>query len=369
MNTQSQTPLPRARWPRRLLITLGAVALTAVVLQWAASPIAKHIVNQKLSSMPHYTGHFDSVHVSLWRGGLTGTGGLLLERGRGDDLPVMQAGYVELTLSWGDLLRGKIYAKLIIEDTELIFLKTQQFEDVEAAKEKGRQELADTGQWQDAMGAAFPVELSLVDLRNCKVRYIDRSHNPQVDVAIENFFLTATGLRNRPTEEPLPAHISAVGTITGGGDLRVVAHVAPLESRPHFDANLEVKNLSLPPFNDFMRAYADADVSRGFFEAYVEVTAREGHYEGYVKPFFKDLDFKNVSDQDKPLGKRVKEKVISVTASLLENRREEKVATRIPFKIDATGTEVGVWSTIGNLLRNGFIQALREGLEGQTPEN
>jgi hypothetical protein len=107
-------------------------------------------------------------------------------------------------------------------------------------------------------------------------------------------------------------------------------------------------------------------VSRGVFEMYSEVEARDGAYYGYVKPFFKDLDFKNVTDKDKPVAKRIAEKAVAVVASVLKNDEKEKVATKAPFGGSFKDNEVDIWTTIQNLLRNAFVQALTEGLEGET---
>ncbi len=98
---------------------------------------------------------------------------------------------------------------------------------------------------------------------------------------------------------------------------------------------------------------------------YSEIKAADGAYQGYVKPFFRDLDFKNVEDKNKSLAKRTKEKVVSAVSSLLKSHEADKVATITPFAGTFANTEVGVWETVHNLLRNAFVEALREGLETQ----
>ena len=53
--------------------------------------------------------------------------------------------------------------------------------------------------------------------------------------------------------------------------------------------------------------------------------------------------------------------------SLLKNDDNKQVATRAPFAGNFANNDVDIWTTIVNLLRNAFVQAIRGGLEGQTP--
>jgi hypothetical protein len=117
--------------------------------------------------------------------------------------------------------------------------------------------------------------------------------------------------------------------------------------------------------NDFLLAYGNVDVSRGEFQLFMEVAAAEGKYDGYIKPFFDDVDFKNVSDEDKNVGQRIWENVVSGLSKLVKNKPRDQVATRIPFSGEFGDTDVGVLATIGNLLRHGFGRALAERFEGR----
>ncbi len=99
--------------------------------------------------------------------------------------------------------------------------------------------------------------------------------------------------------------------------------------------------------------------------AYVEATGADGSFEGYVKPFFKNLAFANADDKDKNAWQRVWKGLVAGTAILIKNKPRNQLATLIPFSGKFShGTDVNVWRTLGNLLHNGFIRGLREGLEG-----
>jgi hypothetical protein len=144
--------------------------------------------------------------------------------------------------------------------------------------------------------------------------------------------------------------------------------VDPLARQPRFTARFELRDLKLPPLNSFLLAYANADVSRGTFEVYMEATARDGAYNGYVKPLFHDLDFRNASDRDKNVAQRFAEKVVSTVTAALKNDDKQQVATKAPFSGNFADNDVDIWTTIAELFRNAFVQALRGGFEGQTPQ-
>ena len=141
----------------------------------------------------------------------------------------------------------------------------------------------------------------------------------------------------------------------------------PIARQPLFALNFEVRELQLPPLNSFLLAYANADVSKGTFELYSEINAKDGAYDGYVKPLLHDLDFKTASDEDKNFADRVKETVVSAVSSVFKNDEQDQVATKAPFAGNFADNDLDIWTTIVNLLRNAFVQAIRGGLEGETP--
>jgi hypothetical protein len=53
--------------------------------------------------------------------------------------------------------------------------------------------------------------------------------------------------------------------------------------------------------------------------------------------------------------------------SVLKNDEKDQVATKAPFSGTFNQNDVDVWTTVEFLLRNAFVQALREGFEGAGP--
>ena len=366
---------PQTGWKRVVGITLVVIVGLILVVMLVGSPIAKAVVNRKLAGLPSYVGHVDAVKLQLWRGGVEVNNFVLVEREHQGDIPLVRMKTAALAFSWGTLFRGKLGGNATIESPQVTIVKRENAspQDQEKTKEEQKQKVeaakAEVRRWQDVLAEAFPMEISEFEIRNGAVRFIDRTHMPEVDIALESMHLVAYGLGNRPEpkEGEMPAKVELQGITTGNGKLKVSAQADPLAREPRFTTNFELRELDLPAFNSFLLAYTDADVSRGTFEFFMEVNAANGAYEGYTKPFFKDLDFRNPSDKDKNVAQKVKEKVISAVSSVLKNDEEKKVATKAPFAGNFEDTQVDVWTTIVNLLRNAFVQGLRGGFEGQPP--
>src|SRR5690606_28083070 len=125
-----------------------------------------------------------------------------------------------------------------------------------------------------------------------------------------------------------------------------------------FSTRMEVKELALPPLREFLLAYALIDVRAGTFAMASEIEAADGRYEGYVKPFFENLEFESIPDPDKNLVQRAATRVASAVTGLLENERDQ-VATKAPFEGNFESNDLVPWTTIENLLRNAFVEALR----------
>jgi hypothetical protein len=93
---------------------------------------------------------------------------------------------------------------------------------------------------------------------------------------------------------------------------------------------------------------------------------KNGRVQGYVKPIFKDLDvYDKEQDQDKPLGKKLKEKAADVVAKVFKNRKSEEVATIARLEGPLENPKASTWEVLVNLVRNAFIRAILPGFERQ----
>jgi hypothetical protein len=360
MSSESSTRLQRASvWFRRSWHFVLIIVLVLVAIRVALPYGIKALINQRLEKIPEYAGRVEDIDLAVWRGAYQLEGVEIVKVNGDTREPFFKATNIDFSLAWRDLFRGRFVGDFALEEGELIVVNAP-------TEESSQTEVVDK-RWQDAIEDVFPIEITRLEIAESVIRFIDTEADPKVDIALKGLEVVATGLRNRPSDKrgPLPAEFELRAKTIGHGDLRIFGGLDVLAERPRFKLNLELVNVDLPALNDFLLAYGNVDVARGNFQLYLEVAAAEGRYEGYIKPFFDDLDFKNVEDKTKPVAQRLWEKMVGGLSALLKNRSRDQVATRIPFSGEFGETDVGVLATIGNLIRHGFGRALSERLEGE----
>lgn len=358
MNPSKPPLIHRVRaWPRRVVITLGAIALVLIAARVALPHVVKSQVNQRLQNIPGYAGHVDDIGIALLRGAYA-LNGVEIHRVTGEVRePFVAAKRIDFSVAWRELFRGKIVSDIIVEEGQVTF--------VAGATDEASQKDVDR-RWKDVIEDLFPLEVTHFELKNGAIRYQDTRKTPHVDLFVRNMHAIATGLRNRPDEtgEEFPAEITVEGDSLGGGKLRLAIRAEPLADQPHFHLSAKMDGVNLPDLNESLKAYASVDVSRGTFRLAAEMAGKDGGFQGYVKPFFEDLDFNNLEDKNKKILTRIWENVVQGLAWLVKNKARDQVGTRIPFQGRFGDPQVGLWATISNLFRHGFIRAFNPTIEG-----
>lgn len=345
------------RWPRRVLVTVLVIGLVLVAARVAMPYVVERQVNQRLASIPGYTGTVDNVGIALLRGAYE-LNGIAIYRMEGQVRePFFLARHIDFSLAWRELFHGKVVSDIKIDRPELTI--------VQAPTEEESQRDIDR-RWQAVVKDLFPVDITHLEIVEGSVRYIDRNRRPEIDVFIKNMHAIATGLRNRPAEtgREFPAAITVTGDTLGGGRLEMRVDAEPLAAQPHFELRAQVEDVDLTALNDSLKAIANVDVSRGTLQLAAEMAGKDGGFQGYVKPFFENLDFNNLSDKNKGVMSRVWENIVAGVAWLVKNKSRDEVGTRIPFQGRFGDAQVGMWATIRNLFRHGFVRAFTPTVEG-----
>ncbi|WP_158277302.1 DUF748 domain-containing protein [Opitutus sp. ER46] len=344
-------------WPRRVLVGI-AVALAVLVAARVALPsVIRHQINARLAAIPGYRGQVEEIDLSLWRGAYALRGVSVFKRNGEQETPFFLARTIDFSVAWRELLHGKVVSDIVIERGELTFVQGPSPES--SQKEVDRR-------WQEVVQDIFPFDIQHLEIDHGSIRYSDTTKTPHVDLFVTDMRATATGLRNRreDTKQEYPASIDLEGNSIGGGRLTLFAQVEPLAAKPHFHLSLKLSRVALPALNESLKAVANVEVGRGEFELVLEMGARDGAFEGYVKPFFNHLDFTSVEDKRKNLGERLWEKLVAGLAWLVKNKPRDQVATRVPFRGEFGDSQVGLWATVRNLFRHGFVQAFNPVVEG-----
>jgi hypothetical protein len=339
-----------------------AVGLGLLVgLLFAATPLATAYFNRRLAGLPQFRGTVRRVRLIPWKRALALHDLRLFDRDHESDGAVLHVERADLVLSWAALRDLRLGGCARIDGVDAVMIKRKTRAPGDTAEERPAMRA-----WQAVLQTAFRVDLTRVAIANARVRFEDRSRDRPVSLLVDQIAVQANiGADNPAQLADFPAEVDLSARVGGSGELTVMTVANPAMPLPRFYAKMELRGLSLPEIHDFLREYAFVDVHRGSFEVFSEVLGAHGYYTGYLKPFFKDLEYKTLSDPSKNLVERTAGRVAKSLFRLLKNDRGE-IATKAPFEGNLTSFDVDIWTTIENLLRNAFVQALRQGLDSHS---
>jgi hypothetical protein len=344
---------------RKIWFVLAAILVLIIAARIALEPVLLRYVNGKLNEIPEYRGHIDDVDVHLYRGAYQ-IQGVKLEKMSGKVAePFFQAKAVDISVEWRALLRGKLVSEIVLWNPEVNFVQGPPG----AAASKDKSQTGIDSSWVDKVKDLVPFDINRFSIREGQIHFRAPYRTPKVDLHIDHLEAEARGLTNQPSRgDTLPADFHSVFRIMGHADGRVEMKLDPLAAQPTFDLNAEITALKLTALNDFLRAYAKVDAEGGTFGLYTEAAAARGRFKGYVKPIIKDLKILDVEEDKKNPVKLFWETVVAGVSEVLENQPKDQMATQIPFSGRFDNPKAGLWASVGALLRNAFVRALRPSL-------
>jgi uncharacterized protein DUF748 len=199
-------------------------------------------------------------------------------------------------------------------------------------------------------------------MADATVGFVNKDATPSYRVFIANTDLTIENFSNQKSDGYGHAHLT--GRFMNSGRTVVDLVMRAEDKGPDFDLNAKIENTDMRAMNDLLRAHAKVDVASGVFSVYSEISVRNGRVQGYVKPIFKDLDvYDKEQDEDKTLGKKLKEKAADVVAKVFKNRKRDEVATIARLEGPLENPRASTWEVLVNLVRNAFIRAILPGFE------
>jgi hypothetical protein len=340
----------KGRWGRKLAITIAIIVVILVAARLALPGYVLRYVNNKLDELPNYGGRVEDVNIHLIRGAYTIKGmNIVKESANAPPEPFVAAEKVDFSVDWSELFHGAIVGEIYFDRAKLNFIKAQTEEESQTSIDKS---------WTKVVQDLFPFKINRFVIRESKITYKEPEAKPPIDLAITNFTAVATNLTNsREIVTKLPSALKARGRTIGGGDIAVALKFNPLEDQPTFDLNFALTNVDMTSLNDFLEAYAKANVKRGTFDVIIEMYGEDGRFEGYVKPLMTDLDMLELKEDSKNPLKLAWQAILAGVVKIFKNHPEDQVATKIPVSgtIDKKG--IDLWTTLGNVLRNAFVHA------------
>ena len=349
---KNRTIYPERR--RKIWILLAVFVGFLIALRIALPYILLRVVNKELKNISGYTGRLDDLDVALIRGAYVLKGLHLDKTGAKVPVPFFSSDVADLSVQWNALFHGRIVGEIVLGHPVLNFVKgpTEATSQTKISKS-----------WTTVVKKLMPLSLNRLEVNNGEVHYRSIGGKPDFNIFAKQVHILAENLSNvNKDKSVLPSPVDASADVYGG-KVTVKMKMDALADTATFDAKAEMVGLNLTNLNSFIQSSANFDVKQGEISIYTEAAAKNGKIAGYVKPIIKNLKVLNWQrDKDKPM-KVVKEAMIDAVAWIFKNHSKDQLATRADFEGNIKGPDIDVWTIVGEVLRNAFVQALYPSLE------
>lgn len=338
---------------RRVWVVIAVTIAILIAARLALPYVILHYANKTLATMEGYRGHIRDIDLALIRGAYQIDSAYLnkVDSITQRETPFVSVSRVDLAIEWPALLRGSIVGEVSFDKPVIRFTRD---------KVEPKDVQKDSSQLKQMLDGFMPLKVNRFNVHDGRIQYIDQHSNPPVDVSLTSAEITGINLINSYDSAGilLPASIRATADIYEG-TLSFNMKLDPLAGEPTFDMNAELKNTNLAKLNDFFKAYAKADVSKGSFGLFTEIAAKDGKFTGYVKPLIKDLKVLGAEDRKDNVLKKLWEGLVGTAGEVFENQRNDRLATKIPFEGRIDNPQANIWYAIVQVMENAFVHALQ----------
>lgn len=335
---------------KRIFISIIALLIVArILLPWGIQRYVNHVLDKS----PDYDGEVGDVDVHLWRGAYSIQDVQLIKTTGKVPVPFFKAGKVDFSIAWRELFQKQLVMRIELFNPEINFVDSEQ--------EQGRQ-TGKGGSWGEMLEALVPFRISQFIVHSGALHFRKFQANPPVNLFIKDLQAELKNLTNsQKLSKNMFAQLTVQGNTIGGGRLQLAVDVNPYAKKSTFNLKAKLLDMQLKPLNAFFNEYANFDFEKGVATIVAEINADNGAVQGYVKPLFRDLDVvileKEVKKDGDSIFRIVWEAIVGAVTTLFKNQPKDQFATKIPLEGNLKDPSVNVWSTIGGVLKNAFIQA------------
>jgi len=308
--------------------------------------LVKNNINKILADIPGYYGHVEDIDIALIRGAYV-INGMYLSKGTAESqVPFLKFPKSDISIEWKSLFKGKIVSEIIMYSPKVTYV----FEDQK--EETGD---ADVDDWTKALTEIVPIDINHFEVHNGTVAFVQLSADPNIDLQINKLELTADNLRNVVEKQRiLPSPIRATGVSIGNGKVSLEGNMNLVKEIPDMDLSFSLENAEATALNDFTNYYAGLDFDKGTVGVYSEIAIADGHLVGYIKPLLTDTQLIGEGDGFLEV---LWEGFVGLFKFILKNQGTDTLATKVPIEGDLNNVEAGVWPTVFNIFKNGWIKA------------
>ena len=336
----------------KILIALVALLVLArLLLPW----FVLRYVNKTLADMGDYTGHVDDIDIALLRGAYQ-INDLKIRKINGKiKKPFVSIPHSDLSVEWKSLFKGRLVGEVECYEPTVNFA----FSDNESTRQTGQ-----GADWTEVVKKLLPIQINRFAITNGQVELIGLFAKAKADLSLQKVNGELRNIRNVEEKSGrLPSPVWLTGDVPGyGGTMRFDANMYLLKDIPDFNYNLKFTDLQLVKLNPIARGYANVDFDKGTMSVFSEMAMNNGKLNGYLKPLTKDMTVFRLKEpgEHRTIGRFFTELLAQGATEVLQNRKRDQVATRVPLTGTVDDIKTPVWPTIFGVLRNAYVQAFEQ---------
>lgn len=309
-------------------------------------------VNKTIDNIDGYTGSISDVDIALWRGAYQ-IHDLRLDKVQSNiPEPFFSFKTADLSIQWGALFKGRVVGTVDLHQPNLTFAK-------------GRDATTQTGEetdWTQPIKDLMPLDINRLTMNGGKIAYKNYATDPEVNIYIDHIEMTATNLRNVDDKNvALPSDAKLKGRSIGNGQLEITGKMNILRQIPDFDFDIALEDADLTAINTYSEAFAAIDFETGTLDVYSELAAKDGAVSGYVKPIARNLSLLSADKSEGSIFGVLWEGFVAALMEIFQNQSLDQFATQAELEGDISDPETNMWSIIGGIVRNAFVEAISRG--------
>ncbi|WP_375446233.1 DUF748 domain-containing protein [uncultured Fibrella sp.] len=340
---------------KRSVKILIAVVVLIIVARLLLPYFVLRYVNKTLADMGDYTGHVEDIDIALLRGAYQ-IKALVIKKVNGKvKEPFVKIPRSDLSVEWKSLFKGRLVGEVECYEPELNF----SFSTNESTRQTGQ-----GADWTQVVKDLLPIQINRFAVINGQVNLVKLFAAADADLSLQKVNGELRNIRNVDEKSgKLPSPVWLTGDVPGyGGTMRFDANMYLLKDVPDFNYNLKFTDLQLVKLNPIARPYANVDFDKGTMSVFSEMAMNDGKLNGYLKPLTKDMTIFRLKEpgEHRTVGRFFTELLAQGATEVLENRKRDQVATRVPLTGTVDDIKTPVWPTIFGVLRNAYVQAFEQ---------
>jgi hypothetical protein len=196
-----------------------------------------------------------------------------------------------------------------------------------------------------------------IKLEGCNLGMVNQAASKPYRVFLSDTDLEMNNFSNQFSQGPAQLRLRA--KFMGSGLTTASANFRPETAGQDLDLYVKIGESPLTAMNDVLRAYGNFDVTAGVFSLVTEIHIKNYAINGYIKPFFKDMKvYDKRKDKGRSISHKMYEMLVSGIAVILENRSDQKVATRVNISGSVNNPKTSSWQIVVELIKNAFFNAM-----------